>query len=167
LSGTAIGTDRICAPTVSWSFHPNPFTVPYVAVKAAGLPILRTVGQVGRIERRLAIGVAGKRRLDVLEIRLCRVCRHGLRNEFSVTLHGQQWPQFLLGVFADGVCRRHHDAGVLQHLLARIVDEDAVEHDGSNHKSDGRGRQNHEIELGSEPHCLGSVGSMVPGLEIV
>jgi hypothetical protein len=86
--------------------------------------------------------------------------------KFAVTLHGKQGLEFLRGVIADGVRRRHHDAGVLQYLIARIVGEDAIEHQGGDQKSDGKGDQDHEIELCCQAHYCGSIGKVVHGLEI-
>ena len=74
-------------------------------------------------------------------------------------LHRQQRFEVVGGIFSYRVCRRHHDAGVLQHLLACVVDENAVQHDGGNRKPDGERHQNRQIELGSQADRFGSVAA--------
>src|SRR5262249_21910369 len=57
LERTAIGTDRICAPIVSLSFHPKPFAVPYDLVSAAGAAAA-VLWQLRQALSRIAIGRA-------------------------------------------------------------------------------------------------------------
>ncbi len=35
-NGTSVGTETICAPTVSFRFHPNPFAGPYLSTMVLG-----------------------------------------------------------------------------------------------------------------------------------
>ena len=71
-------------------------------------------------------------------------------------LHWKQRKELVGRVVADGVCRAHHDAGILQDLIAGTIDEYAVEHDGGDQKSHRESRQNNEIEFGSQAHYFGS-----------
>ena len=52
------------------------FNQQFLTLIRAGLPILSAVGEIGRIERRLTIGVAGEGSLHVLEVPLGGVGRH-------------------------------------------------------------------------------------------
>src|SRR5580698_7427303 len=53
---------------------------------------------------------------------------------------------------ANGVGRRHHDARVLQHLLARVVDEEPLEKESGTGEADQERGQNRKVELCSESH---------------
>ena len=60
-SGIAIGTETNCAPIVSLGFQPNPFTVPYDLISAAGA----AHGVLWQVRHASSLIVIGRARLSV------------------------------------------------------------------------------------------------------
>src|SRR5262249_55729467 len=110
-------------------------------------------------EGRLLVAVVGELLANVVELLGRGVRRDRLRPEFVLHLRREERPHLGAGIGSRGERRLHHEASVLQHLIARVALEQVARDDCGDGEPDGEDQQEHQVELDDQLHEIPSASS--------
>src|SRR5437879_5735902 len=125
-------------------------------VHDVGFPVGGTVAGIGRIERRFLVVVVHEFLAQVVELLVGGVRRNRLRQELVLNLRIEQRAHLLGSVAARRERRFHHDAGVLEHLVARVLPQQVERSIGGDGQADQENCEKHDVELDDQSHDLPS-----------
>src|SRR2546426_4389727 len=134
-------------------------------VHDVGFPVGGTVAGIGRIERRFLVVVVHEFLAQVAELLVGGVRRNRLRQELVLNLCLEQRAHLLGSVAARRERRFHHDAGVLEDLVARVLPQQVERYIGGDGQADQENCKKHDVELDDQSHGLPSY-RCVPGCEL-
>src|SRR6267378_3278754 len=131
-------------------------------VHDVGFPIGGAVAGIGWIQSRFLVVVIGEFLAQVAELLVGGVRGNRLRQELVLNLRLEQRAHLLGGVAAYRERRFHHDTGVLEHLVARVLPQQVERYIGGDGQTDQENCQKHHVELDDQSHDLPSY-RCVPG----
>src|SRR6185436_10337970 len=123
-------------------------------VDDVGLPIGGAVARIGGIERRLLVGVVRMLLAELVELLRRRVGRHRLREELVLHVRVEERLHLVDRVGAGRQRRLHHEPGVLQDLLARVLLQRLVREVAGYGESQHEYAEQYEVELPYELHAV-------------
>ena len=123
-------------------------------VDDVGLPVGGAVARVGGVQGRFFVGVLGIFLAKIVEALSGGVGGNGLRQKGALVLllHHQQQLDLERGVVARREHGLHHEAGLLEHLVARVVLQKAVGEVGSEQTASAEDDDENQGEFGEKFH---------------
>src|SRR5882672_4470023 len=120
------------------------------------LPVGDAVAGVGRVERRLLVAVVDEFLAQVVELLGRGVRGNRLRPELVLHLRLEERAHLVAGIGARGERRLHHDARVLQDLVAGVALEQVARDVRRNGEAHRENQEKYQVELDDQLHEIPS-----------